>query len=70
MLVGMGVTGVSAYMYHVMPVFLFRETPMWAGAPVSCNRCCGGEREGAERTEWERGVCLFVGWLLNVPATG
>ena len=35
LLVGAGVTAVSVYMYLFLPVFIMRETPIWAGAPVS-----------------------------------
>ena len=37
-------------------------------ADISVSSCCPPPPPGGAR--WIYGVCLFVGWLLNVPATG
>lgn len=35
LLVGAAVMAVSVHMHLFLPVFIMRETPIWAGAPVS-----------------------------------
>ncbi|XP_070191653.1 uncharacterized protein [Littorina saxatilis] len=41
LLAGAGVTAVSVYMYLFLPVFITRETPIWAGAPDQAYRPMG-----------------------------
>ncbi|XP_076448564.1 sarcospan-like [Babylonia areolata] len=35
MVVGVGVSGVSGYMFFFLPAFILRDCPLWAGAPLS-----------------------------------